>query len=77
VCAAPRLIVTHVPCLQKEQHWVLGCATSRLSIAHAAPVGAAHDGSCRRLVEVTVKTTCPKKQLVKECHAVPCPAKEW
>jgi len=76
-CAAPRLVVTHVPCVQTERHLVLGCAASRRSFGHAAPVAAAPDGPCRRLVEVAVQTTCPKTQLVKECHVVPCPATEW
>jgi len=76
-CAAPRLVVTHVPCLKTAQHLALGCAASRPSFGHAEPVAAALDGQCRRLVEVTVKTTCPKTQLVKECHVIPCPTKKW
>jgi len=56
---------------------VLGCAASRLSFWHAAPVAAAPDGRSRRMVEVTVKTTCPRAQLVKKCHVIPFLAEEW
>jgi len=76
-CAAPRLVVTHVPCLMTEQHLLLGCVTSLLAVWHAVPVAAPPAGLCRRLVEVAGMKMCSKMQLVKECHEVPCPAYEW